>query len=610
MKNFTKIIVMLTAMIFVVNLYGCGSVKNTKAARGNITGKVFDSNGKILPGARVEIYGGSSSTVTDAMGTYVISGLESGQYKVVATNASNSVIIVVNVVQGETTENCNLTFKVSDNLPPLITLVTISEISENVATITWTTNEPSDSTIDYATGPVGLPYNMSASDYGMVTAHSVALTGLVPGQTYHFRAKSKDFDKNEGVSSDYQFTTPTGDAPATPTGFGVSVSSQTEKLYLTWLSNSETDLAGYNLYRKDTFNGSFTKVNTSPIPNKEGAVDYTDEGLKIGKKYYYYLKAVDTAGNESQQTETLSAVTPGILDENRTWTLDDSPYILRGDLRVRGGSVLTIEPGVQVKFAQSDITPDSLGATMSELIIQGGLLAQGTTAKPITFTSAENFPRKSSWGGIIFSGTTQAENIMRYSVIMFADYGIKSEGSTPSIENCEFGYCGVGIDAGLSTSLNIKGNTLRDCEIGLTSFGSNIRNNFFISNGVGAVLMGTDYFEYNTVDSIIGVDILAGTPNIKNNIFVYNSNTKGIYGINQTTEIATPTISYNDFYNIALCYNGVKVSTGTTNLNENPLFIGGIPFDYHLQTQSDGYASDSPCLKAGEGNTQMGAYGP
>lgn len=610
MKNFSKIIALITAMMLVITMCGCSKVKNSKAARGSITGKVYDSNGKILPGAKVEVYGGSPSTTTDAMGEYVLSGLNSGQHKIVATNASNTVIIVVDVVQGETTENCDLTFKVSDSLPPLITMVTVAGLTENVATITWITNEAADSVIDYATGSVGLAYNMSASDYGMVTEHSLALLGLTPGQTYHFRVKSRDFEKNEGISSDYQFTTPTGDAPAVPMGFGVSVATESEKLYLTWLSNSESDLAGYNVYRADSIGNSFIKVNASPIATAEAAVEFVDEGLKIATKYYYYIKAVDVAGNESPKTDTVSVVTPGILDENRTWTLANSPYILRGDLRVRGGSVLTIEPGVEVKFTTSDIMPDSLGATMTELIVQGGLMASGTVSKPITFTSAENFPRKSTWGGILFSGTTQAENIMRNCVIMFADTGIKCDGSTPSIEKCEIGYCGVGIDAGLSTSLNIKGNIIRDCEVGLTSLGSNIRNNIFVSNGVAASLMGADYFENNTVDSIIGIDVAAGTPNIKNNIFTYNSTTKGIYGINQTTTIATPTIEYNDFYNIALVYNGVTVSTGTTNLASDPLFIGGTPFDYHLQTTVAGYASDSPCLKGGESGCQMGAYGP
>ena len=110
MKNLTKIIAIITAMMLVITMSGCTKVKNNKAARGNITGKVYDSNGKVLSGAKVEIYGGNPSTTTDYMGKYMLSGLEPGQHKVVATNASKTVIIIVDVVRGETTENCDLTF--------------------------------------------------------------------------------------------------------------------------------------------------------------------------------------------------------------------------------------------------------------------------------------------------------------------------------------------------------------------------------------------------------------------------------------------------------------------------------------------------------------------
>ncbi len=611
MKNLTKIIAIITAMMLVITMSGCTKVKNNKAARGNITGKVYDSNGKVLSGAKVEIYGGNPSTTTDYMGKYMLSSLEPGQYKVVATNASKTVIIIVDVVRGETTENCDLTFKVTDGLPPLITSVKVASLTENIATITWTTNEAADSFIDYATGSIGLAYTMSASDTSMVTDHCLELKNLIPGLTYHFRVKSRDFDGNEGISSDYQFTTPAGDAPATPVGFYVGIATESEKLDLMWLSNTEEDLAGYNLYRAEGANGSFIKVNGSPIPNAEAAVTYKDEGLKIATKYYYQLKAVDLAGNESQPTDTHSAVTPGILDENRTWTIADSPYIICGDIRVKGGSLLTIEPGVEVRFAKEAIISDSLGATMTELIIQGGLIASGTDSKPIVFTSADNFPRKSVWGGLVFYGTTQADNIMRNCTIMFADTGIKSDGSTPSIENCEFGYCGLALDLGLSTSLNIKGNTIRDCDVGMISFGSNIRNNLFISCGTAVSLMGADFFENNTIDCITGIELPAATkPTIKNNIITYtNTLSKGLYGINMKESTASPTVEYNDIYNLSYPYNGMTAS-GPGNIASDPLFIGGTIFDYHLQTKAAGYASDSPCLTGGESGCQMGVYGP
>lgn len=611
MKNFSKIIALITAMMFVIAMCGCSKVKNTKAARGNITGKVYDSNGKVLSGARVEIYGGNPWTTTDYMGQYVLANLSPGQYKVVATHDGKSVIIIVNVVRGETTENCNLTFSVSDGLPPLITDVKIASLTENIATITWFTNELSDSVIEYATGAIGLAYTMIASDTSMVTSHTLELTNLKPGQTYHFRVRCRDFDKNEGISSDYQFTTPTGNAPAAPTGFYVGIATESEKLDLMWVSNTEDDLAGYNLYRAEGINGTFTKVNGAPIATAEAAVSYQDEGLKIATKYYYYLKAVDVAGNESEPTETRSVVTPGILEENRTWTFADSPFIIGGDIRVKGGSVLTIEPGVEVRFSTNSLIQDSLGATMTELIIQGGLLASGTSSRPIVFTSAESFPRKSVWGGLIFYGTTQAENIIRNCTFMFADTAIKSDGSSPSIENCEFGYCGVALNLGLSTSLNIKGNKIRDCDIGLMSYNSNVRNNLFYSCSLAASLWGNDDFEYNTVDAITGVQIIGSAkPVIKNNIITYsNSYSQGLYGINQEETTASPTVEYNDIYNLSNPYNGMTGS-GTGNIASDPLFIGGTPFDYHLQTVEAGYASDSPCLKAGESETQIGVYGP
>ena len=509
MKNLTKIIALIVAVVFVITMSGCSKVKKSKAARGNITGKVYDTNGKVLSGAKVEIYGGSPSTVTDHIGQYVLANLSPGQYKVVATHDGKTVIIIVDVVQGETTENCDLTFKVSDGLPPLITDVQIASLTENTATILWNTNEAADSIIEYATGSIGLTYTMIASDTGMVTSHSLDLTSLLPGQTYHFRIKGRDFECNEGISSDYQFTTPTGDAPAIPTGFYAGVATESEKIDLMWISNSEDDLAGYNLYRADSANSNYIKVNGSPIPNQEASVIYQDEGLKIATKYYYFIKAVDVAGNESSPSEVRSVVTPGILDENRNWKIVDSPFIINGDIRVKGGAILTIDSGVEVRFSTSSIISDSLGASMSELIIQGGLIASATPSNPIRFTSAESFPRKSVWGGITFYGTTQAENIMRNCTVMFADTGIKSDGSSPSIENCEIGYCGVGLDLGLSTSLNIKGNTVRDCDVGMISMGSNIRNNLFYSCGQGVSLMGDDYFEYNTIDCISGVEIPA-----------------------------------------------------------------------------------------------------
>ncbi len=608
MKNLRKTFAVLLAMVVLVGITGC--LKSSSSVKGNVTGKVFDSNGKALHEARVEVYGANHSVLTDELGRYTITNVEPGQRKLVATFDKKSVVKIVEITRGETLENADLTFTVIDGLPPVITSVAVASLGENSASIKWETNESSDSTVDYATGPVGLtPYTMVASDPSMVTSHTVNLANLLPGQTYHFRVRSLDFERNEGVSSDYQFNTPSGAAPAVPANFTVMTPTEMERIVLSWVSNSETDLAGYNLYRSETATGNFTRVNANPIASTVGSTTYQDEGLKIACKYYYRLKAIDVAGNESQPTSTLSIVTPGILTENRTWKAAESPYIITGDIRVRGGSVLTIEAGTEVKFTRADAIPDSQGSTMADLIIQGGLMAVGNANQRILFTSAESFPRKSVWGGIFFLGTTQPDNILRYATVMFADTGIKSEGSTPSIEYCEFGLCGLGLNIGLSTALNIRYNTVRDCDVGMVSANSNIRNNLFIDNQTGVTLLGADQFENNTVDCLIGVQVDAGTPMIKNNIIAYTGSTKAIYGINQTLTLATPTISFNDIYNYTYAFNGTN-GTGTSNIEVDPLFVGGSPYSYQLKKIANGNASDSPCLTAGEAGAQQGRYGP
>ena len=41
----------------------------------------------------------------------------------------------------------------------------------------------------------------------------------------------------------------------------------------------------------------------------------------------------------------------GNIPFNKTWTKADSPYLLKGDVKVKNQATLTIEPGVEVRFA-------------------------------------------------------------------------------------------------------------------------------------------------------------------------------------------------------------------------------------------------------------------
>ncbi len=124
-----------------------------------------------------------------------------------------------------------------DNTPPQISAIQSSAITTTDATITWTTNENSDTQVEYGlTTSYG---SSSALNTSLVTSHSVALTGLTSNKLYHYRVKSKDAAGNLATSADYSFTT-----VALPSGknyvpTGLSVTRGTVSGNYTYLNNND-----------------------------------------------------------------------------------------------------------------------------------------------------------------------------------------------------------------------------------------------------------------------------------------------------------------------------------------------------------------------------------
>jgi len=88
----------------------------------------------------------------------------------------------------------------SDTTPPVISAVTTGFITASGATVTWTTNEASDSQVDF--GLTTAYENTSAWNGTLVTAHTVSLSGLTGGVVYHVRVRSRDAAGNLAVSGD------------------------------------------------------------------------------------------------------------------------------------------------------------------------------------------------------------------------------------------------------------------------------------------------------------------------------------------------------------------------------------------------------------------------
>lgn len=92
-----------------------------------------------------------------------------------------------------------------DETPPIILSIEVKDISYTSVTITWRTNEATDSFVKYGkTTDYG---NTAGNPEESKTSHSVSLASLTPGSTYHFKVFGKDSYGNLGSSADKTFTT-------------------------------------------------------------------------------------------------------------------------------------------------------------------------------------------------------------------------------------------------------------------------------------------------------------------------------------------------------------------------------------------------------------------
>jgi hypothetical protein len=85
---------------------------------------------------------------------------------------------------------------------------------------------------------------------------------------------------------------------------GCSLFEETS-LTITWTTESELDTIGFNLYRADSVDGEYTKINEELIPPASdpfigGEHTFIDENVTRGNIYYYQLETVDRNGNTTR----------------------------------------------------------------------------------------------------------------------------------------------------------------------------------------------------------------------------------------------------------------------------------------------------------------------
>ncbi len=98
--------------------------------------------------------------------------------------------------------------------------------------------------------------------------------------------------------------------PAAPQG--VIAVGHDSRIDLRWPLDTDPNLEGYNIYRAETADGPFTKLNKSVHKTSV----YSDFFGVNGRTYYYHVKAVAIrGGGESEPSNVVSATSYAMTDE-------------------------------------------------------------------------------------------------------------------------------------------------------------------------------------------------------------------------------------------------------------------------------------------------------
>ena len=200
-------------------------------------------------------------------------------------------------------------------IPPIISSVSSGTPTTTSATITWTTDQSSNSEVVYGTST---SYSSASSSASLVTSQSITLTGLASGTTYHYEVVSADGSGYTATSSDQTFTTYNSTPPSVPTGLAATPVSS-GAIDLSWATSTGDGtyaVAGYQVFR----NG--IQVGTSTV-----STTFDDTGLSSGTSYSYTVDAYDTEGNVSAQSGSVSTST----ESGVTFTPTDDPPFQNSD---------------------------------------------------------------------------------------------------------------------------------------------------------------------------------------------------------------------------------------------------------------------------------------
>ncbi len=161
-----------------------------------------------------------------------------------------------------------------------------------------------------------------------------------------------------------------------------------------------------------------------------------------------YVRHLGTGNDYTGNDEGYDAIEIyyGGVETNSTWLDQGVPYRITENSNVWVGTmeapiILTIEAGTTIEFeSNAEMTIGN--------VVLAGLIAEGTSTEPITFTSASESPAPGDWNQVwIAADAVDAQCRLSYCVFEYGGGGGGGGGGSlwissavPDVEDCSFGY--------------------------------------------------------------------------------------------------------------------------------------------------------------------------
>ncbi len=209
----------------------------------------------------------------------------------------------------------------NDTTPPSISGIYADNIVSNGAIINWTTDEPSDTQVEYGT-TISYGYISPLNSF-LTTNHSQTINGLIPSTLYHYRVQSRDSNGNLAVSGDNTFTTSDPIDSTPPQIFNVITETITENSAIIRWSTDETSTSQVE-YGLTTSYGNSSSFDTTFVTTHSVQIS----GLSSFTSYDFRVRSQDQSGNEAvsgNYTFTTSNISPALNSYSANPMTGDAP---------------------------------------------------------------------------------------------------------------------------------------------------------------------------------------------------------------------------------------------------------------------------------------------